>query len=68
KGFKAFVKQGDQVKKGDLLLELDLDYISKNSPSTAIPIVFTNLEENQQVKLIKSGKVMAKEDAFAIES
>ncbi|HEY5556778.1 glucose PTS transporter subunit IIA [Acetobacterium sp.] len=68
KGFKSFVKQGDQVKKGDLLLEMDLDYISQNSPSTAIPIVFTNLKENQKVKIIKIGKVIAKEDAFAIES
>ena len=68
KGFKAFVKQGDQVKKGDLLLELDMDYISKNAPSTAIPIVFTNLMENQSVKIIKPGKVKAREDAFAIES
>ena len=68
KGFKSFVNQGDQVKKGDLLLEMDLDYISQNSPSTAIPIVFTNLKENQKVKIIKIGKVKAKEDAFAIES
>ncbi|MBC3796585.1 PTS transporter subunit IIABC [Acetobacterium tundrae] len=68
KGFEAFVKQGDQVKKGDLLLALDLDYISKNAPSTAIPIVFTNLKENQKVKLIKSGTVKENEEAFAIES
>ncbi|MGV8905894.1 MAG: glucose PTS transporter subunit IIA [Acetobacterium sp.] len=68
KGFKAYVKQGDQVKKGDLLLELDLAFISKNAPSTAIPIVFTNLEENQKVTIMKLGKVRAKEDAFGLES
>lgn len=68
KGFTAFVKQGDQVKKGDLLLELDLDYIAKNAPSTAIPIVFTNLSDNQHVTILKLGMVAAKEDAFAIES
>lgn len=67
-GFKALVKQGDPIKKGDLLLELDLDYIAKNAPSTAIPIVFTNLSDNQKVKILKSGTVKAKEDAFAIES
>lgn len=68
KGFKAFVKQGDQVKKGDLLLELDLDFISKNAPSTAIPIVFTNLDEKQKVTILKVGTVKANENAFAIES
>ncbi|MBC3888596.1 PTS glucose transporter subunit IIA [Acetobacterium paludosum] len=67
-GFTAFVKQGDQVKKGDLLLTLDLDYIAKNAPSTAIPIVFTNLSDNQKVKILKSGTIKANEAAFSIES
>lgn len=68
KGFTGFVKQGDKVKKGDLLMELDLDFISKNAPSTAIPIVFTNLSDNQSVTILKSGTVKANEAAFAIKS
>lgn len=44
KGFKSFVNQGDQVKKGDLLLEMDLDFIAQNSPSIAIPIVSMSLK------------------------
>ncbi len=67
-GFTAFVTQGDQVKKGDLLLELDLDLISQNGYSTAIPIVFTNLTMQQKVTILNRGTVTAKENAFAIES
>ncbi|AFA48845.1 PTS transporter subunit IIABC [Acetobacterium woodii] len=68
KGFTEFIKQGDKVKKGDLLMQLDLDFISKNAPSTAIPVVFTNLSDNQKVTILKSGTVKANEEAFAIKS
>lgn len=43
-GFKAFAKLGDNVKKGDKLLEVDLEYISKNAKSTISPIIITNID------------------------
>ncbi len=39
KGFTPHIKQGDSVKAGDLLLEVDLDYINKNAPSSATPMI-----------------------------
>ncbi|MDY0277678.1 MAG: PTS glucose transporter subunit IIA [Acholeplasma sp.] len=39
-GFSLKVKEGDKVKEGALLLEFDLDFISKNAPSIATPFVF----------------------------
>lgn len=41
-GFNAFVEKGDNVKSGDLLLEVNLDYISEQGKSTVTPIVLTN--------------------------
>jgi PTS system D-glucosamine-specific IIC component len=67
-GFTAAVAQGDQVKKGDLLLELDLLLIAQKGYDTAIPIIFTNLTENQTVTLLKTGTITAHEEAFAVES
>jgi len=68
KGFDVFVKTGDQVKKGDLLMKVDMKYLADHAPSTAIPIVVTNLDETQKILLIKSGAIKRSEDAFAIES
>jgi glucose PTS system EIICBA or EIICB component len=61
-GFEAFVSQGDTVKKGDLLLKVDIDAIKDKVPSLMTPIVFTNLKEGEQVKLEKQGAVKLKEE------
>ncbi|MCC0695524.1 glucose-specific PTS transporter subunit IIBC [Clostridioides sp. ES-S-0048-02] len=59
-GFDVFVNVGDEVKSGDKLVNMDLEYIEKNGLSTISPVVFTNLEQNQKLN-IKKGKVTAKE-------
>jgi len=61
-GFYVFVKEGDQVQKGDKLLEFDLKYIQENAPSAITPIVFTNLKEGQAIKLNKTGNINKKEE------
>ena len=38
-GFKAFVKEGDFVKRGQKLIEFDKEYISQNAPSDVIMMV-----------------------------
>jgi glucose PTS system EIICBA or EIICB component len=57
KGFNGLVSQGDKVKKGQPLLEVDLEYVKNNAPSIITPIVFTNLKEGQAVKIEKTGQV-----------
>ena len=42
-GFKVFVKAGDKVKAGQLLLVADMDQVIGRVPSVITPIVFTNL-------------------------
>ena len=68
RGFEAFVKDGDKVKRGDILLEVDLDYVSKNAPSLVSPVIFTGLEDNQKVCLIASGDVKAGDELMVIET
>lgn len=45
KHFSAFVKQGDQVKKGDVLLEFDMDAIVAAGYSMVTPVVVTNSDQ-----------------------
>lgn len=56
-GFEAFVKQGDQVKKGQKLLEVHLNYVERFVPSTITSIIFSNLQEGKQIQLVKEGPV-----------
>ncbi|BFK80704.1 glucose-specific PTS transporter subunit IIBC [Clostridium baratii] len=48
-GITAFIKQGDRVKVGDKLLEVDFDLIKDKVPSLITPIVFTNLTDNAKI-------------------
>jgi len=41
-GFKSFVKEGDQVAKGDKLIEFDMDLVNEKAESTITPIIITN--------------------------
>lgn len=42
KHFTAHVKQGDHVKKGDLLLEVDFDAIQEAGYDITVPVICTN--------------------------
>lgn len=46
KFFKAHVKDGDTVKKGQLLVEFDLEQIKKAGYETTIPMLFTDAPDD----------------------
>ncbi|WP_416147197.1 glucose-specific PTS transporter subunit IIBC [Salipaludibacillus sp. HK11] len=54
-GFTAHVEQGDNVTIGQPLLTFDIDSIREKAPSVITPIIFTNLSEEQSVKIEKAG-------------
>ena len=68
KGFEVFVKDGDAVKKGDILMRLDLEFLRSNAPSLASPVLCTELPENQKVRLLKSGEIKAGEALMAVDT
>jgi glucose PTS system EIICBA or EIICB component len=61
-GFTTHVAQGDKVKKGQHLVDVDLDFLKKNAPSTITPIIFTNLKEGEKVTVLKQGIVKLEEN------
>ncbi|OQP07797.1 PTS glucose transporter subunit IICBA [Geobacillus sp. 46C-IIa] len=61
-GFEALVKEGDEVKKGQPILRVDLDYVKNNAPSIVTPIIFTNLQAGEVVRVKKQGAVAQGED------
>lgn len=66
-GFEVLVENGQRVKKGEPMLKLDLDYITENAPSIVTPVVCTELEENQKVRLLKEGDIRAGQALFAVD-
>ena len=40
-------------------MQFDVKYIEEHAKSSAIPVVFTNLNQNHQLKLLKLGEVKA---------
>lgn len=60
-GFEVFVKEGDKVKAGDLLVKVDLDGLKEKGYPTETPIVITNMEEVKSLTK-KSGDVTAGQD------
>lgn len=67
KGFRVLVENQQSVKKGEPLLEMDLDYIRENAPSLVSPVLCTELESSQRVRLLAEGEVEAGEPLFAID-
>lgn len=67
-GFEVFVKNGQSVKKGELLMKIDISYLTEHAPSLCSPVLCTDLKENQKVRLLAKGKVKAGEPLFAVDS
>ncbi len=59
-GFEVFVNVGDEVKAGDKLVKMDIPFIEANAKSSISPVIFTNLESNESIKVIE-GPVKALE-------
>lgn len=67
-GFKAHVQAGDTVKKGDLLLEVDLEKVKTAGYDTITPIVICNTDTFASVEGLTGKEVVPGDDILAIES
>lgn len=66
KGYNVHVAFGDQVKKGDLLIEFDMDVIRAAGYDTVTPVIITNSDEFQDVKMTASGPVKTGDEVLEI--
>ena len=60
--YTAHVKDGDTVKKGDLILEFDMEKIKEAGYDLITPIVICNTDDYQDIETI-TGKAVNTEDA-----
>jgi len=67
-GFKSSLKKGDKVKKGDVLITLDLPYLEAHAKSTAVPVTFPDLPALRAIQTEKMGPITAGEKLVTIRS
>ncbi|MER5229002.1 PTS transporter subunit EIIC [Serratia ureilytica] len=58
-GFKRLEEEGAEVKAGQPILELDLDYLNANARSMISPVVVSNSDEYAGLAALASGSVVA---------
>ena len=64
KGFTARVKQGDRVRQGDVLAEVDVAYVKRQGKPLVSPVVFTDGEE---IRVLKKNVDVTRGDSGLIE-
>ena len=57
KYFTAHVKDGDAVKRGQLLIEFDKEQIEKAGYDTSVPMIFTALPEEKRLEVSVPGEM-----------
>lgn len=67
KYFRSYVKGGDRVKKGELLISFDRDGIVKSGYSLVTPIVVTEVGEKAEIRITATGNVHAEQKLFEIK-
>lgn len=55
-GFNVTVKEGEKISTGQLLIEVDWEYIRQNAKSIVTPIVITNSDEGKKQYVITEEK------------
>ncbi|MBR1797270.1 MAG: PTS glucose transporter subunit IIA [Clostridiales bacterium] len=67
KGFEAFVKEGDKVKKGQKLVEFSIDKIKEAGYKTETPVIITNTDDYSSVEKIADGDVEQLTDIIKVK-
>ncbi len=61
KGFTPHVKTGDKVKKGQLIAEVDIDYLKKHNINLTTPVLICDGADGMKLN-VNTGNVSAKND------
>lgn len=60
--FKLFVKEGQSIKKGDVLLQFDIKKIGEKGINLLSPIIITNSQDYMEVIAVTKNKVVSGKD------
>lgn len=66
-GYKAFVTEGDKVKKGQTLITFDIDFIKSKGYKLITPVIVTNSDDYSKIILKPNANVNINTDNALIE-
>ena len=66
-GFTAHIKQGDQIKQGQLLVEFDMNKIKEAGYSLETPVLVTNYADLKEVKNTNASSVQLQETLIEVK-
>ncbi len=66
-GFHVKVKQGQKVKQGDLIVEVDIDAIKEKGYSLITPVLVTNPDQYEMIETLKNDDCSAKEKLIKLK-
>ena len=66
KYYTTHVKDGDQVKKGQLLVSFDMDKIKEAGYDVTTPLIVTNSDDYKDVKVLREGAVTSADKVLEI--
>lgn len=67
KHFTIHATEGQKVKKGDLLLEADLDQIKAEGYDIITPVIICNSDEFSTVEMMEQGQVIQGDDILKLQ-
>lgn len=66
-GFTAHIKQGDQIKQGQLLVEFDMNKIKEAGYTLETPVLVTNYADLKEVKNTNASSVQLQETLIEVK-
>lgn len=66
KGFTAHIKQGAKVKKGQLLVSVDLNTVKEAGYSLVTPIIITNTNDYLDIVTMNQGDVKVEDELLTL--
>ena len=64
--FTSHISVGDQVKKGDLLMEADLEQIKAADLNIITPVLIGNTADYSEIKMLKEGDVSVGDEILSL--
>ncbi len=66
-GFQVAVKVGEHLKKGDVIMNFDMEKIRGAATAMSTPIICTELSDGQKITVLRYGEVQVGEALMTIE-